>query len=87
MLKKIEKLLIKLHCKDLGLAKSFLMRRNFDSLLELVDSNIELYKKNIKKEEPNEEWLLLDENSLYTLKLLLEEYMDGLVYEHTYEEF
>lgn len=65
--------------KDISIANKLLSERKFESLLEIVDSDIYLVKKNQTKDDPNEEYLDIDLEELLRLRSELSEYMSYLV--------
>lgn len=69
----IKKLIPALPKKDAELAIKFLDKRNFESILELVESDLYKLRKTSKEEEPNEQ-----EISLVELKGELLTYMSYL---------
>ena len=65
--------------RDIQLANKFLNDRSFKSLLEIVDSDIYLVRKNLAKEVPDEEYVDIDLDSLLQLRSDISEYMSYLV--------
>ena len=78
-IQKIQKLLPHLPQKDVKLASKLLKERKFESLLEIIDSDIYLVKKNQLKEVPKEEYLNINLEKLLQLRSELSEYMSYLV--------
>lgn len=74
-LEQIKNLLDKLPIKDQKIAYKFVNNREFDKLLEIVDSDIYLVSQNLLKEVPKEEYKDIDLDSLHYLKASLMEYM------------
>lgn len=60
---------------DRKLALEFIDKRDFESLNELVDSNIIMLIKNRSKAEPNPRLEKLEESDLCILKMNIEEYL------------
>lgn len=54
--------------RDIPLGHEFLNERNFDSLKELIDSAIYKVKKNLKSDDPKEEYLKINLEDLQRLK-------------------
>ncbi len=61
--------------KDVPLGHKFLDERKFDSLKELVDSAIYKVKKNLKGDNPREEYLKVDLEDLSRLKSEVDMYI------------
>ena len=78
-IKKIEALLPYLPQKDVNLAGKFLSERKFESLLEIIDSDIYLVRRDQLKETPKEEYANISLENLLQLRSELSEYMSYLV--------
>ena len=61
---------------DIGLAHSFIDLRDFESLKELVDSAIIKVRRNLKSNNPKEEYLSLDIDELARLKAEVDVYTE-----------
>lgn len=61
--------------RDIPLGNRFLSDRNFESLKELVDSAIYKIKKNLRTDNPREEYLKIDLEDLSKLKLEVDLYL------------
>ena len=61
--------------RDIPLGNKFLSDRNFESLKELVDSAIYKIKKNLRTNNPREEYLKIDLEDLSKLKLEVDLYL------------
>lgn len=61
--------------KDHYYANAFILRRDFKSLKELVDSDIINVEKNLKKLDPNKDLLEVDVNKLRDYSSLIEQYL------------
>ena len=61
--------------RDIPLGNKFLSDRNFESLKELVDSAIYKIKKNLRTDNPREEYLKIDLEDLSKLKLEVDLYL------------
>ena len=61
--------------RDIPLGNRFLSDRNFESLKELVDSAIDKIKKNLRTDNPREEYLKIDLEDLSKLKLEVDLYL------------
>lgn len=61
--------------KDHYYANAFILRRDFKSLKELVDSDIINVEKNLKKLDPNKNLLEVDVNKLRDYSSLIEQYL------------
>lgn len=61
--------------RDIPLGNRFLSDRNFESLKELVDSAIYKIKKNLRTNNPREEYLKIDLEDLSKLKLEVDLYL------------
>ena len=72
---KIKKLISELPKRDIFLGYKFLEKRDFDSLIELVDSALIRTKKNLKTADPKEEYLRVDLDGLNTLKAEIDLYV------------
>jgi hypothetical protein len=88
----MEKMLPLLPSKDYELCKKFLKNRDFNSLLEIVNSNIYLIRENQQKEEPNEKYINLDLDGIIELSGLITEYKgmiepDDVFDEESYEYY
>lgn len=66
--KSIEELLSSLPKSDISLGKTFLQKRDFCSLKDLVDSALIKVKKGLRKENPKQEYLDVDLDNLNKLK-------------------
>lgn len=65
--------------KDIPLALKLLSERKFQSLMEIVDSDIYLVRKDQLKETPKEEYVNISLEKLIQLRSVLSEYMSYLV--------
>ena len=61
--------------RDIPLGHKFLNERNFDSLKELVDSAIYKVKKNLKSDNPREEYMKINLEDLNMLKSEVDMYI------------
>ena len=61
--------------RDIPLGNRFLSDRNFESLKELVDSAIYKIKKNLRTDNPREEYLKIDLEDLSNLKREVDLYL------------
>ena len=61
--------------RDITLGNRCLSDRNFESLKELVDSAIYKIKKNLRTDNPREEYLKIDLEDLSKLKLEVDLYL------------
>lgn len=61
--------------KDKFYADAFLIRRDFTSLRDLVESDIRKVEKNLTKEKPKEELLDIQIDKLRTLLSKIDEYL------------
>lgn len=61
--------------KDKFYADSFILRRDFTSLRDLVESDIRKVEKNFTKENPNEELLNIKIDKLRTLISKIDDYL------------
>ncbi len=77
--KKIQALVPSLPQKDAVIADKLLSERKFESLLELIDSDIYLVRKDQLKETPKEEYVNISLEKLLQLRSELSEYMSYLV--------
>ena len=73
--KKITALCKYLPEKDKFYADSFIIRRDFVSLRDLVNSDITKVEKNLAKETPNEELLKIDVDKLRKLLTIIDDYL------------
>ena len=64
--------------RDIPLGNRFLSDRNFESLKELVDSAIYKIKKNLRTDNPREEYLKIDLEDLSKLKLEVDLYLSTI---------
>lgn len=76
---RIKYLLSSLPEKDIHFGHRFLEDRDFESLKDLVDSAIYIVRKNLKCEEPKEEYVNIDLGNLSMLKSEVDLYMDQLI--------
>ena len=56
-------------------ADAFIIRRDFTSLRELVDSDLRRIEKNLTKENPNQELLNIDIDKLRKLLNIIDDYL------------
>lgn len=77
-LNKIKELICSLPKKDIPIAEDFLNNRKFNSLMELIDSDIYLIRRDQRKEDPKEEYIDIDLNNIILLKGELTQYMSYL---------
>lgn len=75
---RIKSLISSLPENDISLGYKFLKDRNFDSLKMLVDSALYKTKKNIRSENPKEEYLKVDIEELSKLKSEVDLYLSIL---------
>ena len=61
--------------RDIPLGHKFLNKRDFDSLKELVDSAIYKVKKNLKSDNPREEYMKVNLEDLNMLKSEVDMYI------------
>ena len=61
--------------KDVTFAKSFIEKREFNKLQELVDSALYKISKNLKSENPKEEYKILDVDSIEELAIKIDDYI------------
>lgn len=78
-IQKIRTLLPNLPQKDAKIADKLLSERKFENLLEIVDSDIYLIRKDQLKETPKEEYKNISLEKLLQLRSELSEYMSYLV--------
>lgn len=71
----IKELAKELPGKDAALAERFIANREFEKLLEIVESDIYIVKKNESLEHPKEKYLNVDLEKLIELKWAVEEYL------------
>lgn len=82
IIKRIESMINSLPSKDIKLANTFLKRRDFESLKELIDSAIYKVKKSQISETPKPEYNNIDLDKLSSLKSEVDMYIVQLgVYE------
>ena len=74
-IERIKALMDSLPERDIPLGNRFLSDRNFESLKELVDSAIYKIKKNLRTDNPREEYLKIDLEDLSKLKLEVDLYL------------
>lgn len=77
-LENIQKLSQSLPKGDVILANIFIDSREFESLQELVNSAIIKAKKNLRSDNPKEEYINLDMDDLITLKAEVDFYVEQL---------
>lgn len=77
-LSKIKRLSKELPERDIKLAESFIAKRDFEKLLEIVVSDIYLVQQNNLSENPKEKYLNIDVDKLLELKVEIEEYVSLL---------
>lgn len=65
--------------KDAKIADKLLSERKFEDLLEIIDSDIYLVRKDQLKETPKEEYVNISLEKLLQLRSELSEYMSYLV--------
>lgn len=78
-IKNIQVLLPYLPQKDAKIANKLLSERKFESLLEIIDSDIYLVRKDQLKETPKEEYVNINLENILQLRSELSEYMSYLV--------
>ena len=61
--------------KDKFYADAFIIRRDFSSLRELVESDLRKIEKNLTKEVPNQELLNIDIDKLRKLLNIIDDYL------------
>ena len=74
----MRKLLNSLPKSDITLGEQFIQSRDFESLKDLVDSAIFKTRKNIKSENPKQEYLDVDLTELSNLKAEADVYLTQL---------
>lgn len=74
-LKNIKKFINYLPSKDVQIGFKFLEQRDFDKLKELVDSALIRTKRNLKTDNPKQEYLNVDLDSLNILKAEVDIYV------------
>lgn len=74
--KRMKALMYALPERDIPLGHKFLNERNFDSLKELVDSAIYKVRRNLKSDNPKEEYLKVNLEDLSKLKSEVDIYYD-----------
>lgn len=75
---RMRKLLSSLPKSDITLGEQFIQSRDFESLKDLVDSAIYKVRKNIKSENPKQEYLDVDLTELSNLKAEVDVYLTQL---------
>ena len=75
---RMRKLLGSLPESDVNLGEQFIQGRDFESLKDLVDSAIFKTRKNIKSENPKQEYLEVDLTELSNLKAEVDVYLTQL---------
>ena len=65
--------------KDVQIAEKLLDERKFESLIEIIDSDIYLVRQNQLKETPKEEYVNISMEKLLQLRSELSQYMSYLV--------
>lgn len=83
---KIKKLLSSLPEDDLPLAAKLLEKREFENLMEIVDSDIYLVREEQLKEVPRDKYKSINPEDLLELKMELSSYIACLVPEDDYIE-
>lgn len=78
-IQKIQALVPNLPKKDVKIAQKLLAERQFESLMEIIDSDIYLVRRDQLKETPKEEYVNISLESLLQLRSELSEYMSYLV--------
>lgn len=78
LIERIQSMLFNLPEKDIKLSHKLLEAREFKSLMEIIDSDIYLVRRNQGNENPNEDYLI-DLEPLLELKNILTDYMSYLV--------
>lgn len=78
-LSKIQALVPCLPQKDVKIANKLLSERKFENLLELIDSDIYLVRKDQLKETPKEEYVNISLEKLLQLRSETSEYMSYLI--------
>lgn len=74
-LKNIKKFINYLPSKDVQIGFKFLEQRDFDKLKELVDSALIRIKRNLRTDNPKQEYLNVDLDSLNILKAEVDIYV------------
>lgn len=74
-LKNIKKFINYLPSKDVQIGFKFLEQRDFDKLKELVDSALIRIKRNLRTDNPKQEYLNMDLDSLNILKAEVDVYV------------
>lgn len=77
-IERMRKLLNSLPKSDITLGEQFIQNRDFESLKDLVDSAIFKTRKNIKSENPKQEYLDVDLTELSNLKAEVDVYLTQL---------
>lgn len=77
-IERMRKLLDSLPKSDITLGEQFIQSRDFESLKDLVDSAIYKVRKNIKSENPKQEYLDVDLTELSNLKAEVDVYLTQL---------
>lgn len=77
-IERMRKLLDSLPKSDITLGEQFIQSRDFESLKDLVDSAIFKTRKNIKSENPKQEYLDVDLTELSNLKAEVDVYLTRL---------
>ena len=77
-IERIKKLLGSLPESDVNLGEQFIQSRDFESLKDLVDSAIFKTRKNVKSENPKQEYLDVDLTELSNLKAEVDVYLTQL---------
>ena len=77
-IERMRKLLNSLPKSDVPLGEQFIQSRDFESLKDLVDSAIYKTRKNIRSENPKEEYLEVDLTELSNLKAEVDVYLTQL---------
>lgn len=72
---RIQALMNSLPSKDISLGYKFLSERDFESLKELVDSAIYKVRKNLKTDNPKEEYLKVNLEDISKLKSEVDLYL------------
>lgn len=75
---RMRKLLSSLPKSDITLGEQFIQSRDFELLKDLVDSAIYKVRKNIKSENPKQEYLDVDLTELSNLKAEVDVYLTQL---------
>lgn len=77
--------------KDKFYAEAFIIRRDFSSLRELVESDLRKVEKNLNKENPNKDLLGIDIDKLRKLLNIIDDYLlllgEDLTQFASYEDF